>query len=282
MDNPEISILITTPEKRESLLEMSLQSITGHPYDISKVELLIFLDYLDVTKAMSLIKNYVSFFNSIRFYQPIHKNQKVTHSATNRNYLALKARGKYLLFSEPEMFHIGRTLPLLLDFAHTKKINYWYCGPVYASSGVVNTRGDITIHEQRRNENISKLISLVKNYKNNFNSPQIGKYFHAINYKKFPSLFFCTMINRVFFFKIGALNQHLLVRGWEDIEFFERFRLNGGELYYDPTLITIHLPHDRTLSRFDTIGWDLYNSSVIFEKNQTIGIDENLVDEIRI
>ncbi len=276
MSTPLISVLITSHCNRSEQFEMSLSSLAKQSYNKSLIELLIIIDCFQNKDLISIIKKYKSLFSSVKCYLISNTSFKITHSVTRRNFLAKNASGNYILFSEPEMFHVGHTLKLLTDFVLKQKENYWYCGPVYATQSIVDKNGRINVDEFRGRENISYLLSLIRKdplLKNEITS----KYYFQIDEKKFPTLYFCTLFKKNFFMQIGGLNENMKVRGWEEIELYERFKTHQGKMFFDSNFITIHLPHIRSLKGIQQIGWNLYNSTVQFNHNQVIGnIKENI------
>jgi GT2 family glycosyltransferase len=73
------------------------------------------------------------------------------------------------------------------------------------------------------------------------------------------------------FLKLKGLNQNLKVRGYEEMEFSERFLKSGGRIIIDDDIKTIHLSHPKSLDKTSQISWNLYNSTVSFNPAQKIG-----------
>ncbi len=271
MKTPDVSILISMGAGRERHFDVSLSSLTRHEFDKEKVELLVFLDYSNASDTILIINRYRGFFNSVRCFCIIKKKGVVSHSASRRNFLATKAKGRYIVFCEPEMLHVNSTLPLIFDFISKEKTNCWYCGPVYATASVVDRNGHIIVDEYQTKEDVDFLLDLALKYRDNFYNNKIKRFYFRIDEKEYPHPFFCTLLSKDFFFKLGGLNQNLKVRGWEEIEFFKRFCKKGGKVYFDEQFITCHLPHKRTLHLETQVGWDIYNSNCLFDPNQKMG-----------
>jgi len=280
MKSPTISILISMCGGRERHFAMSLDSITRQRFDRDQIELVVVLDFPNPRKALSILKKKSKYFNSIRCYIIDRNNPTISHSATFRNFLATKAKGEYILFSEPEMLHIGSTLSPLFRFLSRKPSKFWYCGPVFATASVVDNKGKIIVDDYDGTENVNFLLSLASRYQNDFSNSKMKKYFFKIDRKNYPFSFFCVLFSRKFFFQLGGLNQNLKVRGWEEIEFFERFSNKGGKINFDRNFVTCHLPHKRRLYLTDQVGWDLYNSTVLFNPSQKIGEILQKIEEV--
>lgn len=273
-----LSILISIAPKRERHLRMSLSSLVKTAFPKHEVELITFIDTPDASKTLAVLRHYTGFFESIRCFTVPDKKQQVSHSATRRNFLATKARGSYVLFTEPEMYHTGPTLPLLLSEAYKTPKKIWYCGPVFATESMVNRTGDLIVDEYQKKENILYLLRLIEQRGGNLAHPLIQKHYFRIDEKKYPYLFFCTMMDKSFFLSLKGLNQNLVVRGWEEIEYYKRFHRQGGAISFDTDFVTVHLPHTRTLSLSEQIGWNLLNSTIAFHPEQTVG---DIAEEVR-
>ncbi len=277
---PILSILISIAPKRERHLALSLSSLTKTAFPKNQVELLAFIDFRDAKKTRTVLRRYRRFFASVRCFLVQDKQQSVSHSASRRNFLAFRARGPYLLFTEPEMYHVSPTLPLLLSIAHKKPKKLWYCGPVFATGAMVNSAGDLVVDDYRKKEHIPFLLRLIEKRGNTLMHPKVQKHYFRIDEKKYPTLFFCTMMDKEFFVSLKGLNQGLVVRGWEEIEYYERFHRRGGSISFDTRFVTAHLPHARTLSLAKQIGWNLFNSTVAWNPKQKMGEMKETVEEV--
>lgn len=277
-----ISFLIPLYANRLKQFEMSLNSLTRHNYNKSLIELLVFVDYNDGGEVCQMLRQYSKAFAKIRAYIAEKKRLRVSHSATRRNYLANKAYGDYIVFCEPEMFHVNNTIECLL--LHTGEMNRkeWVCGPVYAADDMVNKEGKLVVDECKPIYKLEEVLALV-NRKNFLNDSRFLETYHLIDYTYYTTPFFCAMFNRKEFWKLKGLNQQLKVRGYEEIEFYQRFAEAGGNIIVDETIKTIHLPHVRSLVKETQVAWNLYNSTVTFNKDQHFGeIDDVFVDEVAI
>lgn len=281
MTLPVISILITVHCNRAKQFEMSMSSLKRQSFPHDLFELVIIIDCYKNTELIEIVKRYKFLFSRVQCYLIQNKNYKIRHSVTRRNFLAKKASGNYILFTEPEMFHVRQSMHLALKHCEKELPNYWYCGPVYATDSIVNEKGMISVDDYTGKERINFLLSIVK--KDAFLSTKKAiKYFHRIDERKFEPLFFCALLNRAFFVKIGGLNENLRVRGWEEIELFQRFKKNGGDVYFNENFKTVHLPHKRSLDLKQQIGWNLYNSTVLYNPNQNFGIISEKIEKIDI
>ncbi len=281
MSKPKISILITIGPFRKRQFEISMKSIQRQSYDRNLIELQILIDCPEIEDLLSIIKKYKTNFSKIECCI-IPGKKKVSHSVTRRNFLASRAEGEYLLFCEPEMLNIGETIDTAIKFTFTNKFKFWYCGPVYATKSIVDKKGNISADQFKGKENVDSLLSLLEQTGFNLSNKRLSDFYYRINEKNYPYLFFCTLLNKKFFLRLGGLNQNLRVRGWEEIEFYKRFSRSGGKIWFDSNFITCHLPHERTLDKITQTGWNLFNSTVFFDSRQKFGCLEEKVEEVKI
>ena len=266
---PTISLLISLFSDRTKQFEMSLRSLTSYPYDTKRVELLVFIDFVDNTSIVKLLQKYRTFFSTITIFVVTNKRSKVAHSASRRNFLATQAKGTYIIFSEPEMFHLQNTLQHFLTHADKKLRNVWIGGPVYATRDITNEKGEL-IDNDTPLKNLTHILDLV-------NGPQpetkqaFKKQYRIIDNKFYITPYYCAMFNKNEFLQQKGLNQHLQVRGYEEMEYYERFSKRGGRVILDPNITTIHLPHPRSIDKESQVSWNLYNSTVTFDPAQTVG-----------
>lgn len=278
----KLSFAISTFSGKDEHLDLSLDSLTKHSYDKSSVELLVFIDYVDNKSTRLVLKKYKKFFDSIFVYGVTSKKEAVSHSASRRNFLAIHARGEYIIFCEPEMFHLGNTISELLQYiaTHTDK-REWLCGPVYAGRDLCDVSGKIT-DQFVPPPPISKLKPIFKLPKLRTN-PTFTKMFSLIDYSDYTTPFFVCMLYRKTFLKLKGLNQNLKVRGYEEIEFANRFKNSGGKIIIYNKISSVHIPHKRNLDIESQISWNLYNSTIDFDHNQKLGkIDDATVQEIKL
>jgi hypothetical protein len=197
------------------------------------------------------------------------KQATVNHNATRKNFLATQAKGKYIIFVDPEMFHINNTIQCFLSHIHEREKHPWICGPVYASEDVVNAKGEL-IDNAKPLKNFFTILHIANN-KNFFKTKLFYTHYHLIDYKLYSTPFYCVMFKRDDFLNLKGLNQNLKVRGYEEMELYERFAKNGGHIIIDTAIKTIHLPHPKSLDTDSQISWNLYNSTVTFDPHQKIG-----------
>lgn len=281
----KLSMLITIYKDRERQFEMSMDSLRRQNYPKNAVELVVLLDTTNHKNLLNIVKKYKSNFTNIRCFVIGNKIYSVSHSASRRNFLVSKSQGDYILFSEPEMLHVGETINYLFTFISRKGSgcdNWWYCGPVYGTKSIVNHLGEITVDTFTGRENILFLLNLIQRQGFNKNDSIVRKYYSRLNEKKYKTLFFCTAFNKDFFLKLGGLNQNLAVRGWEEIELYSRFKNEGGVIRFDERFKTVHLPHKRSLNKIEQRGWNLLNSTMLFDRSQRFGILKEKVQELNI
>ena len=277
MSRPKISILVSIYANRAKQFKLSLQSLANQKFNPNSVELLVFIDCSRYKSILDYLNKYNHIFSAVTYFTFHKKNNIVTHSCTRRNFLALHAHGEYLLFCEPEILHISNTIKICLDFIQKDRYKYWLCGPTYGTDGMVNSKGDVVVYEYAKREKINSLLSLIKNGRLDLSDPKTVKYYNKIDEKKFKIFFFCALLHRKQFIKLGGLNQKLRVRGWEEIEFHQRFLKNKGKYIFNNKFVTCHLPHKKSFDVVLQKGWDLYNSTVLFDKNQKI---DNINEQI--
>jgi len=276
--DPKISLLITIGPDKERQFEMSMQSLARQSYDRKKIELVVLIDTFKSKRLVGTVRKYKHIFSQTRVFLVKKKNGQVSHSASRRNFLAIRSRGEYILFSEPEMVHVTDTIDLIFSFIRTNPKRCWYCGPVYATNSVVDKKGNIAVDKFSGIEDVNSLLGKIKDHPIDLNDSDLKKHFFRIDENKYKPLFFCTLLNKKFFMELQGLNQNLVVRGWEELEFFSRFGKVGGSIYFDQNFVTIHLPHKRSLNLIEQAGWNLFNSTVIFNKRQRIGeLSERIV-----
>ena len=278
----KLSFAISTFSGKDEHLDLSLNSLTKHSYDKSAVELLVFIDYVDNQPTRLVLKKYKNFFDSILVFAVTSKKEVVSHSASRRNFLAIHARGEYIIFSEPEMFHINNTISELLQYVAThKNKREWLCGPVYAGRDLCDNSGKITDHfipppPMSKLKPIFELPKLPSN-------PKFKKMFNIIDYADYTTPFFICMLYRKTFLKLKGLNQNLKVRGFEEVEFAKRFKDAGGKIITYNRIPSVHIPHKRNLNIELQISWNLYNSTIDFDKKQQLGkIDDAIVQEVKL
>ena len=278
----KLSFLVSVFSGRDIQFDMSLASLTKLPYDHRQVELLVFVDYSQNDSTQLVIKKYRQYFSKIRVFSVTKKFSAVNHSASRRNFLAKEASGDFIIFEEPEMLHVNNTVEYFLQRINSKDATkQWICGPVYAAQDLVDKKGKI-IDDSCQLANLEELWDVLKTphfTKDSF----FRKNYRLIDYSYYKTPFFCAMFNRKHFLKLRGLNQNLKVRGFEELEFHERFSKAGGEIICDDNIATVHIPHNRSLDRENQIAWNLYNSTVEFDPKQVVGkIDDALFEEIEI
>lgn len=278
---PLISLLTTIHYNRSQQFNLSIQSLSRQNYDKELIELVVIIDCDKKKKLLKTLTQNKRAFKKIKCYFIENESSKITHSVTRRNFLAREASGRFIMFVEPEMLHIGETINYALKFARNNFQNYWYCGPVYATESIVKSDGEINVDECQNKENIKLLLSLIKNDLKLKNAAT-KKFYFRINEKSFPILYFCAMFYRDFFINLGGLNEKLRVRGWEEIELFERFKSRNGKFWFDKNFKTVHLPHKRSLNIIHQIGWNLFNSTITFNVDQKFGDLNEKVLEVLI
>ncbi len=267
---PKLSILISTFSGRDQQFDFSLQSLTRHKYDHKEVELLVFLDFPNNTSTQLILKKYKNYFSSITTFSVISKKNRINHSVTRRNFLATQAKGEYIIFSEPEMFHVNNTIQNLLSYiSNNKNKREWLCGPVYAGGDLADKSGKV-IDDCIQPTNLEKLISILQ-LPNLLNNQKFKKNYFLIDYSYYKTPFFLAMFNRKTFLSLKGLNQNLKVRGFEEIEFHKRFSQAGGKIVIFNKVTTIHIPHIRNIDKESQISWNLYNSTVLFDSKQKVG-----------
>lgn len=266
----KLSILTSVFSGRDQQLDISLQSLTKHEYDSSQVELLVFLDFPNNESTQSVIKKYQKYFSSIRIYSVTKKLNHINHSSTRRNFLAKEAKGKYIIFSEPEMFNVKNTISNLLNYIQKNKNQYeWVCGPVFAAGDLADKSGKV-IDECIQPVNLPKLINVL-NHPNLLNTSEFKKTYFLLDYTYYRTPFFLVMFYRETFLSLKGLNQNLKVRGFEEVEFHQRFAKEGGKIIVNNNIPTIHIPHTRNIDKESQVSWNLYNSTVTFDNRQKIG-----------
>lgn len=278
----KLSFLISTFSGKDEQLDLSLNSLVKHKYDKSMVELLVFIDYVNSESTQLVLKKYKKYFTSIKAYGLSSKNQKIGHSASRRNFLAAHAKGEYIIFSEPEMFHLDHTIPNLLQYLNTHKSRHeWVCGPVYAGRDMCDASGKIT-DDFVPPPPMNKLAHIFK-LPNMQNSSEFRKKFSLIDYRDYTTPFFICMLYRKTFLKLKGLNQNLKVRGFEEVEFAKRFKASGGEIVVYDKIPSVHIPHARNLNTELQICWNLYNSTIDFDQKQKVGeINDAVVQKIKL
>ena len=278
----KLSILISTFSGKDTQLDMSLASLVRDKFNPSKVELLVFIDYPNNESTQKIIKKYSKYFSSLRIFSVNKKISRINHSVTRRNFLASKAKGEYIVFSEPEMFHINNTINNVLDYlSKNKNKKEWLCGPVYAAGDLVDKTGKVTDNCIQRPDP-KKYFPILK-LKNLINQEKFKKNYFLVDYDYYHNPFFFVIFNRATFNKLKGLNQNLKVRGFEELEFFNRFSKMGGQIVILNKIPSVHIPHKRNLNKELQISWNLYNSTVNFDKDQKFGeISDTLFEEILI
>lgn len=274
MKKPTVSVLVTLFKDRTKQFELSLYSLTKQMTGGLSFELLVMIDCPDKAEErayLKLLKRYRSFFTNIRVYSIEREDNSVFHSASRRNFLVKRARGQYVLFSEPEMFFISENVSLIYKQIARRNKNEWYCGPVYATEELVNKKGEITVDQPANALTVERTIAQVCHKDLSLESSDFTSMFTPIDGHKYEPLFFCTLIHRDFFKEVGGLAQNLRVRGWEELEFYKRFKRAGGVRRYDPRFVTCHLPHLRSLQSETQIAWNVFNSTVEFDSRQSFG-----------
>lgn len=279
---PKLSFLISTFSGRDKQFDMSLQSLTRFPYDVNEVELIVFIDYPNNNPTRQVLRKYKKYFSNIKAFSVIEKFSPVNHSASRRNFLATQACGDFIIFEEPEMFHINNSIQYFLERSiDSNAINNWICGPVYAAKDLVDKNGKI-IDDSCQISNLEELWNILK-LPSFLKSKSFQKNYHLIDYSYYKTPFFSAMFNKKFFLKLKGLNQNLKVRGFEEVELYERFSKAGGRIICDKNIKTVHIPHNRSLDKEFQISWNLYNSTVKFDKKQIIGkIDDASYEMIKI
>lgn len=276
---PELSLLITIFSNREKQFDMSLHSLTKHRFDARLVELIIFIDYPNYTPILKVIKKYRRYFSGVTVFTSVKKRAPIHHSASRRNFLATKAKGNYILFSEPEMFHINNSIQLCLSHIARRAGRTWLSGPVYAAEDVVGSKGEL-IDTEKPLQSFSSILH-IPYHRNFFTSSRFKKHYHLIDNALYDTPFYFVLFERKFFLGLKGLNQNLKVRGYEEMEFYRRFSGHGGKIIIDPSLTLLHLPHKRSLNKESQVGWNLYNSTVAFDANQHVGqIDDAEVMDV--
>lgn len=266
----KLSLLISVFSGRDEQFRSGLASLTRHSYDRSQVELLVFVDYPQSDSTQNIIREFADAFAAVRMYCVDKKLTKIAHSAGRRNFLAQQARGEYIIFSEPEMFHCQNTLEQVSAYLRTHHDEKtWLTGQVYAGRDMVNEQG-LLVDECIQPTSIAQSIMLL-NQPNVLTNRKFQKNFFLIDNTYYQTPFFFAVFNRGFFISIGGLNQHLQVRGFEEIELHQRFVKYGGRVVILDTIPTVHIPHRRNFHKETQISWNLYNSTVLFDQNQPFG-----------
>src|SRR3990172_5359053 len=272
----KISLLISLFSGRLKQFDLSLQSMVRQQKNKGLIELLVFIDYVDNRGVIDVLKQYPVFFRSVKAYLVAKKTYPVAHSASRRNFLALQATGEYIVFSEPEMFHIDNSIERLIKQANPQNIHNWICGPVFAAEDFVDQSGKMIVNEYRNIPHLDTLLGIVQR-PDVLSSPAFLHNYHQIDYEFYKTPFFVVCFNRDTFLRLGGLNQNLKVRGFEETEFYQRFKRLGGKIIIDPKLVTIHLPHPRSLNQESQVCWDFYNSTVCFDRSQKLGELQDVV-----
>jgi len=266
---PQLSLLITVFSDRVKQFDMSLRSLTAHSFDAHLVELIVFIDYPDHKPIQAVIEKYRRYFSEVTVFVAANKRTPINHSASRRNFLAKQAKGSYIIFSEPEMFHINNSIQLCLSHIARHTGRTWFSGSVYAAEDVASSKGEL-IDTGKPLKNFSAILH-IPDHQNFVTSSRFRKHYHLIDNTLYSTPFYFALFEKKYFLQCKGLNQNLKVRGYEEMEFYKRFSRFGGSIIIDPSLTMIHLPHKRNLNKESQVGWNLYNSTVTFDEKQHVG-----------
>jgi GT2 family glycosyltransferase len=271
MSDVTLSLAITYFPNRFEHFKRSINSIYYQKADFEKVELL-FLNDGGGKEIDDLLQKYQGRF-AIRYFTIIKKTKDYSNSSRRRNFLIRKARGKYILITDPEMVHGSNTLSLAMKAFERHGDDIWYCGKVYGTPFMVNQQGKLPFYVNTRNENIDSLIGEepsprcrldLRFYSNN-------QHYHALHPDAYASPFWCTALAKANIVKVDALNENLQKYGFEDVDLFERLKNIGVKRVYDTRFISYHLPHPVTLSQREQRFWYTYNQYIPMHKKYSWG-----------
>lgn len=286
-NKPKLSFLMSVFSDRNRQLEISLYSLTSHSYSPDDVELLVFIDFIKPQAVLEILKKYRKYFSKLTVFCVTSKKNRINHSASRRNFLATKAIGRFIVFSEPEMLHLENTIEQFLMYCNGENEQSWISGPVYAGTDMVNESGKL-VDETFLPQSLELIEKIIEERPKNLGksiveNKEFALYFHLIDNEFYPNPMFCTMFNRHFFLNIGGFNQQLLVRGYEENELAKRFKDQQGRIIIDPNIKTIHIPHRKIIDKESQVSWNLYNSTVFFNPQQKIGkINDANFETIRL
>ncbi len=255
-----ISILVSYSGDRLAQFHRSLHSIFYQESDMRGVELLVLNDSKQ-TSPLSLLRRYKGKFPIRYFEMKTSTREAYVNSASRRNFLVKKARGKYLLITDPEVVHLTPTINKIRAAFEKHGDHIWYCGPVLATSSVVTPTGRLAYYERRRERNMRLLWgpSPVKGKPINKSWYMNNAEYTSIHDPHFTEFFWCTAIAKSHVFAVEGCNESLQVYGYEEIELFHLLYNHGVRRLYDPSYITCHLPHHISLSPAEQRYWWIYN-----------------------
>lgn len=277
-----LSIIISYFNRLEQF-ERGLNSLYHQSFSPESVELLVLNDRSG-HEVYHLLKRYRGKFR-IKYFEIKGNPKKVHHGATRRNFLIRKAKGKYVMITDPEIVHFSNTIKQSINAFKQYGDNIWYCGKVFATESWVNKLGEIKSASQPGNDiqKINKLIGPKPKYSKKIDLSVFSKLsdYHLINPTTFPSLMWCCVVLKDNLLKIRGFNEHMIGWGGDDIDLYKRLTNIGVNQIWDNKFIVYHLPHSlslptikkRVLNRLNTLmpffnskAWGSLSSESVIER----------------
>lgn len=150
----------------------------------------------------------------------------------------------------------------------------WYCGKVYGTASFATKDGNFSnlvtrnVHTREFNHigepGTRKRSIDLSRYQND-------RAYHFINPKKIEVVMFCTAVSKRELIRIGGFNERMNVWGYDDVDLYYRLKSRGVRRIFDPRFVAYHLPHVIGTPLEERIAWNMYNTHILFENDESWG-----------
>jgi len=230
----KISIIVTT-YNRANHLNRGLYTVLSQDIDLHEV---IIIDDGGNDHTAKIVDNLRDQFPKRNIKYIYNHNFGYTNCCLAKNIGIRQATGELLIFTEPEVLHIGEVIKAHLNW-HKEGTH------LFVSSGMVyfvfaGAAGKLTL-EHLKNPELIPSIQKVIEWKDGY-QPQA----EDIAVSRKVSASYCASVRKKDVVAIGGYDERYKVWGWEDIDVQSRLSISGVKCVSDNNIKVVHLAHGYT------------------------------------
>jgi len=231
----KVSVVITT-YNRAGHLNRGLYTLLNQDYKPDEV---IIVDDGSQDYTADLVKTFQNEYPNHNIKYIYNNNPGYTNCCLAKNIGIKQAKGELIIFTEPEVLHIGNTIKQHVDW-HEKELKLFVsAGTVYfVFAGIIRI---LSLKHFRNPELITKMKEVIE-----WREGYIPQY-EDIAVSRRVSACYCASARKEWLVAIGGFDERFLPHwGWDDIDLQSRLSRFGVNCISDENIKVVHLAHGYT------------------------------------